>query len=251
MYDIMKKTRIISYLLIFIICSCTQNKQETPAILKEHKEKASFTKLNDSTTQLIPLFNGKDLSGWYTYTETYGLNNDEEKEFRVEDGILHFSGEPMGYICTNDSYKNYYLRVVFRWGEEKYPPRLDNPRDSGVLYHFPESAENKLWPTSIECQIQENDCGDYWLVGGTTADSPNKGTLEGAQGRFIRTDNCENPNSEWNTIEIICIDDKSEHYVNGHLVNEAYNLSVSEGKILFQLEGAEIFYKTIELLPLK
>jgi hypothetical protein len=39
--------------------------------------------------------------------------------------------------------------------------------------------------------------------------------------------------------------------VNGRLVNQASNLSVSEGKILFQLEGAEIYYKTIELIPLK
>ncbi|MDR3266864.1 MAG: DUF1080 domain-containing protein, partial [Tannerella sp.] len=59
------------------------------------------------------------------------------------------------------------------------------------------------------------------------------------------------PGQEWNTIEVICIDDKSEHYVNGHLVNQAENLSVTEGKILLQLEYAEVFYKTVELLPLK
>jgi hypothetical protein len=34
-------------------------------------------------------------------------------------------------------------------------------------------------------------------------------------------------------------------------VNEAYDLSVCEGKILLQLEAAEVFYKTVELLPLK
>jgi hypothetical protein len=52
-------------------------------------------------------------------------------------------------------------------------------------------------------------------------------------------------------IEIICVDDKSEHYVNGHLVNEAYSLSNTEGKILLQLEGAEVYYKTVELISLK
>jgi hypothetical protein len=258
----MKQTlSIISLLLVFVFCSCTQKKQETvvqteipaqveiPAILQNHPDKALFTQLNNA--KIIPLFNGTDLSGWYTFTEKQGVNKDVENEFLVEDSILHFNGELMGYICTNDSYKDYYLRVIFRWGETKYPPRLDSPRDSGVLYHFPDSVADKLWPTSIECQIQENDCGDYWLVGGTTADSHNQGTQEGTQGRFIRTANYENPNPEWNTIEIICIDNKSEHYVNGHLVNQAHNLSVCEGKILLQLEGAEIFYKSIELLPLK
>lgn len=255
----MKQTRnIIGLLIIFALCSCTHKKQENatdqsniPAVLQEHPDKTSFTKLTDGSATLTPLFNGIDLSGWYTFTEKYGVNNDVENEFRVEDSVLHLNGEPMGYLCTNNAYKDYYLKVVFRWGETKYPPRLDHPRDSGILYHFSEDAENRLWPTSVECQVQENDCGDYWLVGGSTADSPNKGVQEGSQGRFIRTANYENPNPEWNTIEIICIDDKSEHYVNGHLVNQAYNLSVCEGKILLQLEGAEVFYKTVEILPLK
>ena len=164
---------------------------------------------------------------------------------------MRFNGEAMGYLCTNGSYKDYYLKVVFRWGDKKYAPRLNDPRDSGVLYHFPESAQDRLWPVSIECQIQENDCGDYWCVGGTNADSPNESFMEGTQKRILRTANYENPNPEWNTIEIICFGGKSEHYVNGRLVNWAENLSVAEGKILLQLEGAEVFYKTVEMIPLK
>jgi hypothetical protein len=227
------------------------SQQETPEILRNHSEKASFTKLAGGKAQRIALFNGKDLSGWYTFTTKYGKNNDAENQFRVEDGVLHFDGEPMGYLCTNDSYRDYYLKIVFRWGEKKYPPRENRPRDSGVLYHFPDTAKDVLWPLSIECQIQEGDCGDYWLVGGATADSPNSGVHEGSPGRFIRSANFENPTPEWNTIEVICCDDRSEHYVNGHPVNRAYNLSVTEGKILLQLEGAEVFYKTVDLLPLK
>jgi beta-glucosidase len=225
--------------------------KELPAILKSHKDRSSFTKLTGGQANYLPLFNGEDLTGWYTYTNTCGKNNDAAKQFTVDNGVLHFAGEQMGYLCTNNSYKNYYLRVVFRWGEKKYPPRLNNPRDSGVLYHFPDSAEDKLWPTSIEYQVQENDCGDYWCVGGTNADSPNASRMEGTQKRIIRTANHERPVPEWNTIEIICIDNQSEHYVNGQLVNHAGNLSVTEGKILLQLEGAEVFYKSVELVPLK
>jgi glutathione peroxidase len=222
-----------------------------PEILKEHKDKAAFTRLNTGFAIANQLFNGKNLNGWYSFTTKYGANNDEEKAFNVTDGALHLSGENMGYVCTKNSYKDYYLKIIFRWGEKKYPPRLNSPRDSGILYHFPESVGDKVWPTSIECQIQENDCGDYYCVGGTTADSPNESKMGGSQKRIIRTKNFEKPDQEWNTIEVICIGDKSEHYVNGHLVNEASNLTVSEGKILLQLEGAEIFYKTVELIPLK
>jgi hypothetical protein len=228
---------------------CTQNKPEIPDILKNHKSKALFTKLTDGTAKTMALFNGKDLSGWYSFLEKGGKNKDVKNAFKIDDGILHFGGDEMGYIGTNDSYKNYYLRVVFRWGEKKWPPRLDSPRDSGILYHVPVGAEDRIWPTCVECQVQENDCGDYWLVNGATAKSPN--ASEGAQDHITKTANYENPNPEWNTIEIVCFDDKSEHYINGHLVNEAYNLSISEGKILLQLEGAEIFYKSLELFPLK
>jgi hypothetical protein len=249
---------MISCVLVCTIFACLPKKRETmdasqketPEILRNHPEKASFAKLTDGDVQWIALFNGKDLSGWYTFTPKYGKNNDAENQFRVEDGMLHFSGEPMGYLCTNNSYRDYYLKIVFRWGEKKYPPRENGPRDSGVLYHFPDTAKDVLWPLSIECQIQEGDCGDYWLVGGATADSPNSGVRGGSMGRFIRSANFEKPAPEWNTIEVICYKDKSEHYVNGHLVNQAYNLSVTEGKILLQIEAAEIFYKTVELAPL-
>jgi hypothetical protein len=248
----MKRNRII---LILVVClyataSIYAKKFPVPEILKTHKDKVLFTKVKKKVN-FESLFNGKNLDGWYIYSRKYGINNDVEKAFNVEDGIIHLAGESMGYICTKETYKNYYLRVVFRWGEKKYPPRQNQRRDSGILYHFPASAKDGLWPKSIECQIQEEDCGDYWCVNGATADSPNQSQPEGTMKRIIRTANFENPGQEWNTIEIICIDDKSEHYVNGHLINQAENLSVTEGKILLQLECAEVFYKTVELLPLK
>lgn len=251
----MKHYWIIGCLAIFIVLACSQKKQETtdtqqqlPSILQNHPEKASFTKLIGGNVEWANLFNGKDLSGWHTFTQKYGVDNDAENQFLVENGVLHFDGEPMGYIYTTESYKNYYLKIVFRWGEKKYPPRENDPRDSGVLYHFADTVENTIWPMSIECQIQEGDCGDYWLLGGASADSPNKGN---SPGRFVRTANFENPIPEWNTIEVICYDDQSEHYVNGHLVNQASKLSVTEGRILLQSEAADVFYQTVDLLPLK
>jgi hypothetical protein len=233
------------FLGIFAHTNIYAKKVSVPEILKEHKDRVLFTKLKNKV-KITPLFNGKNLDGWYIFSK-YGVDNNAEKAFNVENGLIHLAGKSMGYICTKDSYKNYYLRVIFRWGEKKYPPRQNQRRDSGILYHFPVTEKDGVWPKSVECQIQEEDCGDYWLVGGATADSPN----QRIDTRIVRTANFENPGQEWNTIEVICIDNKSEHYVNGHLVNHAENLSISEGKILLQLECAEIFYKTVELLPLK
>jgi hypothetical protein len=241
-------------LLTIVVCLFTNvnvfaKKIPVPEILKGHKDKILFTKIQDKV-EITPLFNGKNLDGWYIYSK-YGVNNDVEKAFKVENGLIHLAGESMGYVCTKESYKNYYLRVVFRWGDKRYPPRENQRRDSGILYHFPVDAKDEIWPKSVECQIQEEDCGDYWLVGGATADSPNENQMHGTMKRIVRTANFENPGQKWNTIEVICFDNKSEHYVNGHLVNQAENLSIDEGKILLQLECAEIFYKSVELLPLK
>jgi len=152
-------------------------------------------------------------------------------------------------VATEQSYSNYHLKVVFKWGQHQYAPRATGKRDSGVLYHFAAAEPDNVWPKSFECQVQEGDCGDYWCVGGTNIDSPNHSAIEWNQKRIYRTENFELPNSEWNTIEIICNGNQSEHYVNGHLVNSGTNASVDSGRILLQSEGAEIFYKTVELTP--
>jgi hypothetical protein len=41
----------------------------------------------------------------------------------------------LGYFITEKEYENYYLHVVFKWGEHTYEPRKDKARDSGVLFY--------------------------------------------------------------------------------------------------------------------
>ena len=241
---------ILAALALLCAASPSKNSGSIPEAVQNHPERGTFTAL-DKNSKPTPLYNGRDLEGWYTFHHTYGKNDDRENSIKSENGMLHFCGQDMGYLCTEKSFGNYYFKAVFRWGEKKFPPRLDRARDSGILYHLQDTIPDKVWPPSIECQIQENDCGDYWCVGGTNADSPNETIIMGKQKRIVRTANYENPGQEWNTIEVICLDDRSWHYVNGHLVNQATNLSFSEGRILLQLEAAEIFYKTVEILPLK
>ncbi len=56
---------------------------------------------------------------------------------------------------------------------------------------------------------------------------------------------------EWTRIEAVVEKDTLKYYVNGKLVNEAAGLSVSDGKIMIQSEGAEIYFRRIDLEPLK
>lgn len=50
-------------------------------------------------------------------------------------------------------------------GGKRFPLRADVKRDSGILYHF--VGPEKIWPRSAECQIQETDTADFWLVDDT------------------------------------------------------------------------------------
>jgi hypothetical protein len=61
----------------------------------------------------------------------------------------------------------------------------------------------------------------------------------------------ESAGLEWTRIEAVVEKDTLKYYVNGKLVNEATGLSVSDGKIMIQSEGAEIYFRRIDLEPLK
>ena len=56
---------------------------------------------------------------------------------------------------------------------------------------------------------------------------------------------------EWNTLECVCDGDKITNILNGVVVNAGTKASHTKGKIQFQSEGAELFFRRIELLPLK
>lgn len=256
----------------------------------------SFTE--DSTkSEFQDLFNGKDLSGWYTYqrypeptsevsglrkendkyVEPIGLNTDPLHVFTVveKDGqpAIRISGEVFGILVTDQAYENYHLTLEYKWGEKKYPPKLNNKRDSGILYHSvgKEGAVGNVWMRSIECQVQEGDTGDLFCVDSTLADVPaikpeNKsyqyepdGKLHKFQmgSRFCKKsiDN-EKPNEAWNRLDIYVFGTESMHVINGKENMHLYNISqtingevepLTKGKIQIQSEGAEVFYRNIKI----
>ena len=65
-----------------------------------------------------------------------------------------------------------------------------------------------------------------------------------------KTKDAEKPTGEWNTVEVVCDGDKITNIVNGVVVNEGTDASVTKGQILLQSEGAEVFYRKVELTPL-
>jgi hypothetical protein len=188
-----------------------------------------------------------------------------------------------GELRTTGSYENYHLRLQFKWGERKWPPR-DKPgtsRDSGLLYHVHASpgAEGRTWARSIELQIQEHDVGDLYAVGSAIAvrakaragtqpllydyDPAGEWTFfsqsQGEQGRCIKQPDNEKPTGEWNTVELIAFGADAIHIVNGKVVMRLHGPTridrdlptpITSGPIILQSEGAEVFYRNIEIRPI-
>ena len=198
----------------------------------------------------ISLFNGRDLTGWTIFVRHADTSVDSRSDtkgvFTVSDGLIHVSGEEFGCLTTEKEFSNYRLRLDFKWGEKKWPPRDQpkTPRDSGILLHC--TGPDKIWTKSIECQIQEHDCGDFWLVSGTSLEVNGKAAKE----RTVKTTDAEKPFGEWNTVEVVCEGDTITNIVNGVVVNKGTHASVTRGRILLQSEGAEVYYRNVELIPL-
>ncbi len=233
------------------------------------------------TGKRIWLFDGKSLEQFDTFVRDRGFNNDPDGVFRVHDGMVHVSGTPYGYFITKKDYGDYYLRAEFKWGEATHGRRKGLARDSGVLYHATgerKSGESpgSIWPKSIEFQIMEGGTGDVILLGGSelTVKGEKKGGDRGIQiDRFNKTqtgrrdgwpaayrgpagyrdpkNEVEKPHGEWNVLELVSDGDHIRYWVNGTLVMEGTDASLTRGKILFQSEGAELFYRRIELRPLE
>ena len=212
-----------------------------------------------------------------------GMNKDPKNVFSMTnlDGeeVLKISGEIYGGLSSKEEYGNYHLKAQFKWGNQKYAPRLKRKMDSGILYHCQgeQGVFWNVWMQSLEFQLQESDCGDFYALGNVYGDVPSnkivkngkktvvfdpKGTTHYAKSRkqalsrVRRSKLYEKPNGEWNSFELICLEGTSLHIVNGHVVNVVKNarydingktIPITSGKIQLQSEGAEAYFKNIQI----
>ena len=139
---------LISRVLVIALTSVLSGYAQDPTAIPPHGK-------------LKPLFNGKNLEGFDTFLAKHGINQDPDKVFQSENGLLHISGTDYGGLVTKRDYKNYYLRAEFKWGR---PPSHGKARDSGLQYHI--SGPLAPWPTMLEFQINEGGTGDIWVIKG-------------------------------------------------------------------------------------
>lgn len=271
----MKKTILFAAILIFLIAACERNSfaQDSPQ------------RIDSRTGKTIPLFNGQNLDGWYTFIKDRGRDNDPKKVFTVNNGIIRISGEEWGCITTNKEFENYHLITEFKWGELAFAPREGKARDSGILLHSrgEDGSKDGIWIHSIECQIIEGGTGDFIVVsdgsdqfritstvalekqGNSFVFQPDghKETINAGRINWFARDpewkdvfgfrgdnDIEKAVGEWNKLECIVEEGTISIFLNGILVNKATDVKPKKGRIQIQSESAEIFFRKVELTPL-
>ena len=116
------------------------------------------------------LFNGRDLSEWYTWLVD-SQYDDPRGVFSLVDGQIRISGDGFGYLATRCRYRDYHLVCEFRWGKRNHRTRVGKARDAGVFLHATgpdgNSADgNGAFKAAIECQVMEACTGDLLLIRG-------------------------------------------------------------------------------------
>lgn len=201
----------------------------------------------------INLFNGKDLTGWHVDVPELDKNPDAKATFIVRDGLLVSLGQPAGHLITDAKFENYRLTVEYRFAAK--------PGNCGVLVHASTPrALYKMFPKSIEVQMNSGQAGDFWCIGEdiTVPDmvkrrgpQENWGITEGKGRRILNlTDDSEKKPGEWNTMVIECVQDAVKVWINGDLVNHGAKCTATKGQIALQAEGSEVEFRKLELAPI-
>lgn len=211
-----------------------------------------------------------------------GLNNDLKNVFSVSiekgEPVLKISGEIYGGLTTKETYSNYHFSAMFKWGDKKWEPRLDDKRDTGILYHcYGEHGSFwKTWKTSLEYQVQETDIGDFISISGNSATPKVAGPIvqiRGDEEKKQYVPSSENyfegkgynhaslepdaPHGEWNHLEIYVVGNNSVHVVNGEVVMVVEDARtpdgepLTKGQIQIQSEAAECYYKQVNIKSIK
>jgi len=211
--------------------------------------------------------------------------------FEVKDGLVHTypgqeagSTQPSAYFQTKDEHADYVLHVEYKWGDKKFAPRMQRVKDAGIVFHGYENVEND-WPRGIECQIEDGNVADLWIIS-AQADVATKNatyrpkpdplqdgapyyapdgtvTTYGDHNKYVRIRHGANlEKAGWNSVDVVVRGDSAVYLVNGQVNMRLSHMKkwdaasnswqkLDRGKILFQAEFAEVFYRNIKIRPVQ
>jgi hypothetical protein len=213
----------------------------------------------------VPLFNGKDLTG---FTPAPGLaalfavdSASGEPAIHVYPTQADQSDQAQATLRTNDSFSSYVFHEEYKWGTKRFGGRKQSDRDNGVCFHICNDV-TQVWPESLEFQIGSQAWPGDWVTGNifmlvnktraqwpfTTMDGQEvysaTGTKKsiGAPMSYYKAlaippnqnkggeGSSATPATEWNVIELTVHGSKDATYnVNGKVVNGMTDMECQVG----------------------
>jgi len=242
--------RKILFIILISICANKLSAQiEKPNVLTEQEKREGW----------VLLWDGKTIDGW----RGAKLDNFPQKGWSIKDGVLkvHKSGGAEsangGDIVTTRKYRNFILKVDFK---------ITEGANSGVKY-FVDSGMNKGEGSAIGCEFQILDDEKHPDAKLGVKGNRKLGSLYDL---IPAPDSKPFIKSDFNTAMIIVKGNHVEHWLNGVKLIEydrntqMFNALVAyskyknwpnfgnhtEGNILLQDHGDEVFFKNIKIKEL-
>jgi hypothetical protein len=203
-----------------------------------------FTQTSAERKDWIPLFNGRDLSGWVAKIKGFELGQNVGNTFRVEGGVLkvaydgfeQFDGR-FAHLFHREKFSHYIIAAEYRFvGDQVRGGPTWAVRNNGLMLHSqsPESmGRDQDFPISIEVQL---------LGGGpsgerSTANVCTPGTEIFMGGTMVRA-HCTNSVSDtyrgdrWVRVEVeVRGAEHVRHTVEGRTVLEYDRLQIGGGNV--------------------
>ena len=197
----------------------------------------------------VPLFNGKDLTGWHPV-------NVAADTFFVRNGMLITTGHPIGVMATERPYENFIIELDWRhmeyagnsglyiWGEPMPAPGV--PFSKGIEVQILDLGYEKQHPDGANKWFTSQ--GDLFPIWGATMTATGR-VSEGGQ-RSFPTENRTKPSPEWNHYHVECNKGEIRLSINGKEVTVAKDCVPRKGFICLESEGAECHFKNIRIKEL-
>lgn len=210
---------------------------------------------NVATVRERELFNGTDLSGW-TYIPLKNSRHRTNQSWFVdkERKVLFSVGKDGNDISTTDSFRDFDLRLQWRWR----PGSEVSPNGSGVVVRVDGLTARGTDPKGLEIDLRPDQDEKIGLGNGTfiaynVSLENHRGTTNGVVDRILGWRRQPGPivDGQWNDLQISCIEDRVTVTLNGEVVNEGWNLSAREGKITLRNQKSGIEFRNFTLTEIR
>jgi hypothetical protein len=168
--------------------------------------------------------------------------------WELDAGIVTLKAGHQGYLRTQEDFRDFILELQWRRPADKKASR------GGVLLRM--TGRDKIWPKSLEAQLNGGAAGDFWGLDGYQLNGPSDRLQKTNHDKFgslinlKKTADAEKTPGQWNQYEIRAEGETVTLSVNGQVVNQAVGCDAAPGKICLTAEGDEIQFRNVRLTPL-